>query len=501
MRILFVNPTTSLYTRSISVPLGLLSIASYLESKGHIVKIYDRAVEKNNLRKVIKEFQPQFSGISVLSYKLISDMLHVAKELKRNGIPVVVGGPLPSVLAELTVKYDFIDAVSVGEGEETWLEIAKLYDEGISDLSAVRGLVIKDNNGKSLFTGDREFLDLAVLPPIKWDLVDVPKYFQSSYGCKRMIYLYSAKGCPFSCIFCYNKDFHRCVYRKKPLDVLLEEILCLVTVYGLDGIYFADEMWCRNRAEMKEICTALKNLKLNFVWGCQTRIGLFGEEDFRFMYECGCRWIFFGIESGSEKILERINKKICYDKIEDSFRFCKKAGIACIGSFIAGFPDETIDDLKETVALAKKIETKLINFNYLALVPGSEIYKQLVKNKKYKEAETLEEFSEMNPLEKLEYNYSSIPDIDIKVIRAYFLWNSFFADDVPGTEKLGFAKKVVADAVKSIKTGELISFIVSTYFAGMEFLKITFYANCFPNIRKNIIFNKSIFVRPFMELP
>lgn len=484
MRILFVNPTTSLYTRSISAPLGLMSIASYLESKGHVVKIYDRAVERTSLQKVITDFKPQLSGISVLSYKLISDMLVVAAELKKSGIPVIVGGPLPSELAELTIKHDYIDAVSIGEGEETWLELAELYNTENPDLRVVRGLVIKDNNGKSFFTGKREFIDLAALPPINWELVDVPKYFQASYGCKRMLYLYSAKGCPFSCTFCYNKDFHRCTYRKKPLNILLEEIKHLVINYGLDGVYFADEMWCRNVSEMKEICTALKDLQLDFVWGCQTRIGLFEREDFRFMHECGCRWVFFGVESGSKKILERINKKICYDKIEDNFRFCREAGIACIGSFITGFPDETEDDLKRTVELAKKLDTSLINFNYLALVPGSEIYKELIEKRKYNEVESLEEFSKKNPLEKLEYNYSKIPDIDIKVIRAYFLWNSFFADDVPETEKFGFAKKVIGDALKSVKTGELISFITSTYFAGMEFLKIAYYAHFFPGVKK-----------------
>lgn len=490
MRILFVNPTTTLYTRSVSLPLGSLSIASYLESKGHVVKIYDRAVDKTSLQDIIKAFKPQLSGISVLSYKLISDMLHVAKELKQQGLPVIVGGPLPSVLADLTLKYDFIDAVSVGEGEETWLELAELYDRKCSDLSCIKGLVIKDNDGKAHFTGERDFIDLSTLPPLNWELVNVPKYFQGSYGCKRMLYMYSAKGCPHSCTFCYNKDFHRCTYRKRPVSVLLEEIKHLVTSYGMDGVYFADEMWCRNKTEMREICAQLKGLGLDFVWGCQTRIGLFDKEDFLYMYKCGCRWIFFGIESGSKKILEKINKKICYDKIEETFYDCKKANIACIGSFITGFPGETEDDLKSTVALIKKLDTSLINFNYLTLVPGSELYESLVESGKYTKTESLEEFAEKNPLEKLEYNYSEIPDIDIKVIRAHFLWHSFFANDVPGMERFGFAKKAITDAIKSIQTGEFISFVASTFSAGTEFLKITFYAHFFPKIKKKYNINR-----------
>ena len=90
-------------------------------------------------------------------------------------------------------------------------------------------------------------------------------------------------------------------------------------------------------------------------------------------------------------------------------------------------------------------------------------------------------------MEKLEYNYSEIPDIDIKVVRAYYMWRSFLADDVPGTKKFDFAKKVITDAVKSVNKGELLSFVMSFYSAGIEFLKTAYYANCFPAIKKKYI--------------
>ncbi|MBE6746541.1 MAG: B12-binding domain-containing radical SAM protein [Ruminococcaceae bacterium] len=484
MNVLFINPSTSRYTRSVSVPLGLLSIASYLESKGHKVRIYDRTVDKTKLERIVSEFAPGIIGISVISYKSIMDTLLLAKAVSNMNIPVFVGGPLPSVLVEQTLKCDFIKGISLGEGEETWAELVEAYRTGAPDLKAIKGLAFKTASGEITYTGERNFVDLGALSPLNWELLDVTKYFQSSYGCKKMLYLYAAKGCPHSCTFCYNKDFHKCTYRKRPLNVLLDEIKHLVTTYGMDGVYFADELWCRNQKEMKDICENLKSLDLNFVWGCQTRIGLFSEEDFNYMYDCGCRWIFFGIESGSKRVLDKINKKIQYDKIVETFKACRNANIACIGSFIAGFPDETVDDLKETVMLINQLDTSLINMNYLALVPGSEIYNGLVKSGKYIEETTLEEFAKKSPMERLEYNYSQIPDKDIKVIRAYYMWRSFTATDVPGTEKYGFARKVVTDALKSVKTGEFIGFIASTFSAGMEFLKIMFYANFFPHIKK-----------------
>lgn len=446
--------------------------------------IYDRTTDKTSIEEITDSFKPELSGISLVSYKSISDMLEIATYLKNKSIPVVVGGPLPSVLTDMTLAYDCIDIVSIGEGEFTWGELADYYDGKISSLNDIKGIAFKDENRNIVYTEHRPFINLAELPALNWRLLNVPKYFQSSYGCKKMLYLYSAKGCPFSCTFCYNKDFHKSSYRKRPLGVLLDEITFLVKEYGMDGVYFADEMWCRNKNEMHEICDKLKGLNLDFVWGCQTRIGVFDEDDFRYMYDSGCRWIFFGIESGSPDMLEKINKQIKYDKIVKTFADCKKANIACIGSFIVGFPEETCEDLKKTVSLMKSLDTSLVNVNYLALIPGSEIYNRLIASGLYKEVETLEDFGKKNPLDKLEYNYSNIPDKDIKVVRAYFMWKSFTASDVPGTEKFSFAKKVITDALKSVKTGDIISFIYSTFIAGIEFIKIAYYSHFFPKVMK-----------------
>ncbi len=484
MKVLLINPATDKYTRAVSSPLGLLSIATYLQAHGHSVKIYDRTVSKENFVSILDDFKPDLCGISLVSYKSIYDTLSISETLKSKGIPIIIGGTLASVLYKPVLKYDFFDAVSIGEGEETWLELTAYYEGKMQSLNDIAGLVFKNEVGEIICTAQRPFMDLSKIPPLDWSLLDVPKYFQSSYGCKKMLYLYAAKGCPFACTFCYNKDFHKSTYRKRPLETLLTEIKFLVKNYGLDGVYFADEMWCTSKNEMHTICDSLKALDLDFVWGCQTRIGVFDKDDFQYMYDSGCRWVFFGIESGSKRMLEAINKKINFDKIVDSFAACKQANIACIGSFIVGLPDETVEDLKETVNLIKKLDTSLINANYLVLIPGSQMYKDLVKKGACKEVDSLIEFANNGGMEKLKHNFSKIPARDIEVIRAYCMWQSFTANDVPGTENFGFAKKVVVDALKSVKTGNLISFIFSTASAGTEFLKTAFYAHAFPKIKK-----------------
>lgn len=485
MRVLLINPKTEGYSRAITAPLGLLSIASYLEAQGYAVRLYDRTVEKCSLEAVFAEFSAELVGVSLISFLSVYDAEDVSAFFYEKGIPVVWGGPLASELSEAVLKNESVDAVSLGEGEATWLELTRSVEAGDRDFSKIAGLALRGANGEIKKTEERAFLDLGTLPDINWRLVDVEKYFQTSYGCKKMLYLYAAKGCPFSCTFCYNKDFHRCTYRKRPLDTLLREIRFLVENYGMDGVYFADELWCRSVKDMHEICDSLKSLDLDFVWGGQTRIGIFSKEDFAYMYDAGCRWIFFGVESGSREILRRMNKRIAYDKIEQTFADCKAAGIVTIGSFIIGYPDETEEDARQTVALIERLDTSMINLNFFLVLPGTDIYYQLIREGKMDPITDLGTMAEQELLQRVPYNYSAMPDLDLKVIHSFYMWRSFLVHDLSvGGKKTSFTRKVVTDGLKSVKTGSLKAFFGSAWSAGAEFLRIAWYANAHPGVKK-----------------
>ena len=485
MNILLINPATVGYSRSVTAPLGLLSIASTLQSKGHRVRLYDRTVEKIKTKKVFEEFKPELVGISLVSFKSVYDALELSEYSKKFNLPVVWGGPLASEIPETVLKHNCVDLVSIGEGEATWTELAEKYAKGETDFSSVSGIAMRNENGETVLTAQRDFVDLAELPPIDWSLVDVPKYFQSSYECSKMLYLYCAKGCPHNCAFCYNKDFHRCTYRKRPLDMVLDEIKYLVENYGMDGVYFADEMWGRNRTEMRQICDSLRSLDLKFVWGCQTRIGVFTEEDFRYMYDSGCRWVFFGVESGSERILEKMNKRIPFDRIEETFSNCRKAGVIAIASFIVGFPDETVEDVAKTVELIEKLETPLINLNYFALVPGAVIYNKMLAEGRYPRITDLSQLADIRPIERNEYSFTTVPEKDLNVIRSWYMWRSFSAKSISkNTENFSFAKKVATDAIKQLKRSKLKDFTLSMISSAFELFSVIWYAHAYPSIMK-----------------
>lgn len=483
MKVMLVNPKPKHYFKSSTCPLGLLSIATYLNERNYTAKIIDSVVENINYKKKIIEFEPDIVGISVISYKSIADAIKASEAAHAQNIPVVWGGPLASIIPETVLKHGCVDYVIIGEGEITWemfLEALK----GKTALSDIDGLsYIKD--GEILINKDRAFADLAGFPILDWGLVNPQDYFQSLFSAKKMLYLYSAKGCPGQCTFCFNKGFNKCVYRKRPFDYCIEEMKYLVRNTGLDGVHFADELWCRNKTEMAENCDKIKNAELDVVWGCNARIGTYEKEDFIVMFNAGCRWMFFGVESGSETIQEEIRKGISLKKVVETVNNCADAGIVPVTSFIIGFPDETPEQIKETVALAKKISRAMYDFNFFFPLTGSEMCDKLVAQGRYVIPRTLEEFSKLIPTEKMQFNFSKIPNRELKVIRAYFMWSSLTRKEMSsGSGRRIFIKKAVVDAVKGLFGRGIKNFILSFAVDTETFLGIVFSLAFYPKIRR-----------------
>jgi anaerobic magnesium-protoporphyrin IX monomethyl ester cyclase len=482
MKVLLVNPQPKRFFKSLTCPLGILSIATYLIERDHSVKIIDRDVEKN-YRKIISEFNPDIIGISVISNKAIEDAVKFSKIAHTHNIPVVWGGALASIIPETVLESGCVDYVIIGEGEITWEMLLETLDNDMP-LNAVNGLAYTES-GEIIINKDRVFADLADLPIIDWSLINPSDYFQSLFTAKKMLYLYSAKGCPEQCTFCFNKGFNKCTYRKRPFEYCLEEIKYLVENTEIDGVHFADELWCRNKKEMAENCGELINAGLRIFWGCNARIGVYAKEDFEYMFRAGCRWMFFGVESGSETIQKEIKKRIPLDMVEETVKNCTDAGIAAITSFIIGFPDETEEDIKMTISLAKKIPGAMYDFNFYFPIPGSEMCDKLIEEGRYALPKTLEEYAEILPTEKVQINFSKIPSKELRVIRAYFMWSSFSRKNTTSdTKRYAFTKKAITDAVKGLFGHGIKNFIITFLFGAEMFFTIVSSLLFHPKIRK-----------------
>lgn len=483
MRALLINPAVGYYTRSLSNPLGLLSIGTYLEQNGHSVHILDRCVEKSSLNSVLSDFKPNIIGISVMSSRGLKDAIKVSKIASCKNIPVVWGGQLPTMQPELVLKSGLVDYISMGEGEETWLELLQAIEKEES-VENVPGLAFLKNH-KPFFTACRPFMDLSKAPVLNWELIKTEKYMQPYLGCHRMMYIYSSKGCPFNCAFCSNVSFHKSTHRKRPNENVIKEIKYLIDNYKMDGVYFSDELWCTRKSDMYDFCEKIHKNHLDFHWGVQLRLGMFDETDFQIMYNAGCRWIFFGIESGSEKILKSIHKNIELEKAKPTFDSLKRIGITSIASFIVGFPDETVEDLRETIKLIHSINANLTPIYHFTPLPATELFCSLVSNNKFQDAKSLKELSRVIATESVGTNFSNVPDRDLRVIRSWFHWKGFTNKNAYSRGRsFAFACQTIVNGLHSISLKGPISFLNNGFLALYEFLYVFWYSHAY---KKTII--------------
>ena len=484
MKILFINPSIGYYAGGLSHPLGLLAIGTYLKQNGHDVKIYDRCVDKTKIDVVLKDFSPDIVGVSVVSSRGLKDAMKISKHIKETiGKPVIWGGPLPSMQIDLVLEKDYVDLVSVGEGEETWKELVERYENN-EPIDDVLGIAYK-KDGKIIGTPCRPFADLGDFPVSDWSLIDVPKYMINYHGCSKLMYIVSAKGCPYRCAFCPNVNFHKSTHRKRPNEQVVEEIKYLIDNYGLDGVYFSDELWVIKKSDMLDFCQKVHENNLDFHWGFESRIGMFNEEDFQTMYDAGCRWILFGVETGSLEMSKRIHKNIDLEKVKPTIDALKRIGIMGICSYIFGFPDETVEQLRDTVKLINSSGAYITPVHHFSPLPGTELYDEVVSQGRYHAAKSLEELSKVVSLDSLGTNLSAVPTKDLRVIRSWFQWKSFTSNASSSSKKsFRFAKETIINGLQFISSKGLVSFLVNGFTAFYDFLYVLWYSHAYPGIRK-----------------
>ncbi len=484
MNVLLINPSTGYYSRALFNPLGLLAIGSYLEMIGHKVKLVDRCVSRVDIKKVVDEFKPGVVGLSLMSSRGLKDAVKVSKQIKKTGITMAWGGAMPSMQPEECLESGYADYVMMGEGEHIFEELIE-YLEGKRELSSILSIAYMDG-GKPVRTGIRPFADLGEFPATDYSLIDPSKYMQEYLGCKKVMYFYSAKGCPAACTFCMNACFHRSTHRKRPNEIVISEIKYLYENYGLEGAYFSDELWVTKKSDAFDFCRRLKENNIDIRFVIQARIGLFNEEDLQVLYDAGLRCILFGVETGSPETMQRLNKHIDMAKIIPTFEACKRIGITTVANFILGYPGETYEQLKQTVDLAKSIAASLVPFYHFTPLPGTKLYDEVVADGSYKPPRTLRELSKTIATEKPGKNLSKVPTIDLRVIRAWFDWRAFSNKDaIEKGKPFAFAIAVIKSGLNAITKKGPIFFFIDGFKAFKEFSYVFFFSHAFPRIKKN----------------
>ena len=483
MKVLLIMPYHCDLIHTVSLPLGILSIASYLEQYGHQVTIADFSVKKLSVKKVYEDSKPDIVGISFPSVKAIDGVVYLSRFFQKKTVPVVWGGSFIDVgLTEHFFDTGLVDIISYCEGEATWLELVNTLS-ACGDLSEVQGISFK-KDGAIVRTPPRPFMDPTQLPRLNFSHVDVPGYFQYLYGCQKLVYVYLSKGCPAHCNFCVNTMCHRNTRRRRPLEVFLSEIKELVTVYGADGFYFSDELGFANDRELYEVSDAFQSTGLTFYWGFQTRIGSLSEQAIHYAKERGCRWIDFGVESGNREMLKKVGKAIPYDRIEPDFQACSDAGIISIANFIIGFPGETREQLQDSIDLAKRLKSTQNTFAKYIFVPTTPAGQEIVKTfRKYPAFRKLNDYKQMDFFKNTQ-GLSKIPQKELNVVQSYFLLQAIFRKDYSESRSYDLFIKSVLTVLQRISKMRFSCMVKALAEISGDFLRF-FFDVCFhPGILK-----------------
>jgi radical SAM superfamily enzyme YgiQ (UPF0313 family) len=380
-------------------PLSLLSICPGLESAGYKPVIVDTRVDRdygNTIRRHLPD--SLFVGITSMTGLQIQHALQVA-DIVRTADPaktIVWGGIHATILPGQTLQDPRVDIVVAGEGEEVVVELADCLAAG-GDLMAVRGLYFQDEQGRTVFTGSRPFLDMNQVGMPSWHLIDVSKYSE--------IGVQTARGCPFRCRFCFNHLYNGRKWRAKDADHVIEELRILKQRYRVDHVVFYDDNFFSNLKRVKYLCQRIIDEKLDLRWSTTCRADVLARRvDAEFaslMKRSGVHILFVGSESGSQRILtEVIDKQITVDDVLGMARASRDYGLRVHTSFMSGFPGETEAEKRMTYALMDRI--KAINPDiYITTIciytpyPGNPLFDEIVSRGLFEEPQSLEAWSSL----------------------------------------------------------------------------------------------------------
>ncbi len=379
--ILLIQPPSREQGKLIYPPLGLMAVAALPDDAGMDVRILDcNVTDVEQVKRVIREASPRLVGVTSFTGPMLKGALEISRYVKQvhPNAKLVWGGVHTSILPEQTLANDCIDICVLFEGDRTFMELCQTQD--LSDLDHIDGLLYKKPDGSFHKTSPRQLIDdLSTLPRFPWHLVDVEKYVIPWAQAKRTLPIISSRGCPYRCTFCYNLVFNGQRWRGFPLERVTEEIDTLSSTYGLDGIRLdASDLFIgpgkAGRKFALDITGHAQSRGLK--WAAQVRtnqMSLNLLEDFQ---RLGCNYIFYGIESGSKRILREIYKDVRVDNIRAVVHRTNELRIMSAAGIMYDYPGETMDDFRQTIQLIKDISI-LVRFSALQPYPGTPCYDQV----------------------------------------------------------------------------------------------------------------------------
>jgi len=367
--------------------VALLSLAAMAEKHGHEIEILDLSYDQYDWRKVedkIKSFHPDVVGMTGTT-PLMNQIRDISVLIKQKfpSVSVFAGGSHVSALPRVSLIESMLDAVIVGEGEFTFVEIL----DGIP-YKDINGIYYRGENGDIHQTPPRTFIaNLDDLPLPAWHLFDAQTYKNkiSRLLARRVpsCMIEFSRGCIYKCDFCASKMTMALGYRKKSPERCAEEVQQLYK-HGWREFALTDDIFTSDNRWAKDVCRAIIATKLDVTWSCTNgiRVESADQELFELMKKAGCYRVSFGFETGNANVLETFGKggKASLEQGINAARMARKAKIDVSGFFMLGLSPDTEQTMKDTINYSKKLPLDMLKFGIAIAFPGTKMFNDYKKN-------------------------------------------------------------------------------------------------------------------------
>ena len=370
------QPTKELLVIPPLPPTDLMYLASIAENCGFEAIIRDYS-QGGNFEADLKEIQPNYLVANIATPTFKSDMM--AAQLEKEIVPsictIVKGAPFLTYNTNTIYENPFIDYVIMGEAELTLKDIL----DGVPD-NEILGICYRENF-QPVKNDKRPFIDnLDILPFPARHLVDNSIYRRPDNG-KVQAVIKVARGCPFHCFFCLATPVSGTKVRTRSPENIVAELKECVEKYNIKNFLFWSDIFNFDREWTLELCQKIIESGLKITWSSNTRADTMDDEMAKMMYKSGCRLVSIGVESGSQKMLDNIGKKITLDDIRNTVKILKKNKIKIYNYFVIGLPWETEETVEETIKFAIELDSNFISFYTATPLPGTKYFAYAMMNK------------------------------------------------------------------------------------------------------------------------
>jgi radical SAM superfamily enzyme YgiQ (UPF0313 family) len=436
-------------------PVGLLYIQGAVEGSKHESVFLDADLEGWDHEEAARQalsHNPDLVGLQAMTFTM-PDAYLVAKALKRLNpdVKVIIGGPHPTIYPRETATLDDVDFAFAGEGEVRFPEFLDHFSDPQAR-AAVPGIACKLNGTVSYTPSQGLLKDMDSIPFPARRSSPYKRY--SSVLAKRnpITTIITSRGCPFQCVFCNRMGRS---YRMHSAQYVLNEIEEILKL-GIKEVFIHDDTFSINRDRVRKISEGIIERGYDIVWEARTRVDCVDEELIALMKRAGCHRLSFGVESGSERVLESMKKGISLELVERVFKACRAEGVVTLADFIIGNMDEEMEDVHKSFDLVKRLDPDYVQFSICSPYPGTPLYEIGLETGLYTRdiwldfaRDPLQDFH--SPVWTQHFTEKELTDITSAAYRAFYMRPSFILKQLARTRSLGQFKTMFRGALGMLK--------------------------------------------------